>query len=101
MTADVKTIKKMAAQIRKDIILMIGGEGHTGHIGGSCSSADIIATLYLYKMKLDPHNPKWEGRDKFLMSKGHACIAQYAVMAELGYFPKENLFDNGKFTNLY
>ncbi len=81
----------MAAEIRKDVVLMIGGEGHVGHLGGSCSSADIVAALYAYKMKLDPKNPKWDGRDKFLYSKGHACIAQYAAMAELGYFPKEKL----------
>ncbi|MEM1486103.1 transketolase [Oscillospiraceae bacterium PP1C4] len=87
----VNKIKKMAAQIRKDVVLMIGGEGHVGHLGGSCSSADIVAALYVHKMKLDPKNPKWEGRDKFLYSKGHACIAQYAAMAELGYFPKEEL----------
>ena len=87
----IKKIEKMAAEIRKDVVLMIGGEGHVGHLGGSCSSADIVAALYAYKMKLDPKNPKWDGRDKFLYSKGHACIAQYAAMAELGYFPKEKL----------
>jgi transketolase len=69
---------------------MIGCEGYVGHLGGSCSCADIVATLYLYKMKHEPQNPKWAGRDKFLMSKGHSCLAQYAVMAELGYFSKEH-----------
>jgi transketolase len=91
MTNDIKSIKKMAAQIRKDVVLMIGGEGRVGHLGGSCSSADIVATLYLHKMKHKPQDPGWQDRDKFLMSKGHACIAQYAVMAEMGYFPKEHL----------
>jgi len=91
MKADVKKIQQMAARIRRDIVLMIGGEGQVGHLGGSCSSADIVAALYLYKMKQNPQDPKWESRDKFLMSKGHSCLAQYAVMAELGYFPKENL----------
>lgn len=91
MTADIKKIQQMAARIRRDIVEMIGGEGHTGHLGGSCSSADIVAALYVYKMKQNPRDPKWEGRDKFLMSKGHSCLAQYAVLAELGYFPKENL----------
>lgn len=92
--ADQETIirlKGLAAQIRKNIITMIGDEGHVGHLGGSCSSADIIAVLYGHKMRLDPKNPRWEGRDKFLMSKGHAAIAQYAVMAELGYFSPEHL----------
>jgi transketolase len=91
MTEDIKKIRQMAARIRRDIVVMIGGEGQAGHLGGSCSSADIVAALYLYKIKQNPQNPKWEGRDKFLMSKGHSCLAQYAVMAELGYFPKENL----------
>lgn len=91
MSIDKKKIEKMAALIRRDIVLMIGGEGHVGHLGGSCSCVDIIAALYLYKMKHDPHNPSWDSRDKFLMSKGHSCLAQYAVMAELGYFPKEYL----------
>jgi transketolase len=70
---------------------MIGGEGQAGHLGGSCSSADIVAALYLYKMKQNPQDPKWGSRDKFLMSKGHSCLAQYAVMAELGYIPKKDL----------
>jgi len=88
-----KKIQRLAVQIRKDVVLMIGSEGHVGHLGGSCSSAEIIAALYGYKMKHDPKNPNWEGRDKFLYSKGHAGIAQYAALAEMGYFPKEDLLD--------
>lgn len=87
----VKKIKKLAVNIRKDVVKMIGGDGHVGHLGGSCSSADIVAVLYGYKMKYDPKNPQWEGRDKFIYSKGHAAIAQYAAMAEVGYFPVEEL----------
>ena len=79
MTADIKKIQQMSALIRRDIVEMIGGEGHTGHLGGSCSSADIVAALYVHKMKQDPKNPRWEDRDKFLMSKGHSCLAQYAI----------------------
>jgi transketolase len=91
MTADVKKIQQMADRIRRNIVGMIGGEGQVGHLGGSCSCADIVAALYIHKMKQNPNDPKWESRDKFLMSKGHSCLAQYAVMAELGYFPKNNL----------
>ena len=76
--------------MRRDIILMVG-VGQPGHIGGSCSSAEIVAVLYGWKMKLDPKNPKWEDRDRFLMSKGHAAIIQYAALAELGYFPTSEL----------
>lgn len=84
-------IKRFAAQIRKDVVLMIGDQGHVGHLGGSCSSADIVAALYGYRMKIDPKNPRWEDRDRFLYSKGHACIAQYAALAEVGFFPTEQL----------
>lgn len=84
-------LKKLATNMRKDIIMMIGCEGHTGHLGGSFSSADIVAVLYGYKMKFDPLHPDWEDRDKFIYSKGHAAIAQYAAMAEVGYFPVEEL----------
>lgn len=92
--ADQKTIKKiekLAVNIRRGVINMVGSEGHVGHLGGSCSSADIVAALYGYKMKFDPKNPQWEGRDKFIYSKGHAAIAQYAALAETGYFPVEEL----------
>lgn len=83
-------LRRLAAKMRRDIILMVG-VGQPGHIGGSCSAADIVAALYGYKMNHDPRNPKWEGRDRFLMSKGHAAIIQYAALAELGYFSTEEL----------
>ncbi|MDF2592604.1 MAG: transketolase subunit, partial [Clostridia bacterium] len=67
------------------------GVGVAGHVGGSCSSADIVAALYFYKMKHDPKNPKMEDRDRFLLSKGHVAILQYAALAEAGYFPVEDL----------
>jgi transketolase len=92
-------LRHLAAKMRRDIILMVG-IGQPGHIGGSCSSADIVAVLYGHKMKLDPKNPKWEGRDKFLMSKGHAAIIQYAAMAELGYFPTSVLPSLKKFGSM-
>ena len=87
----VLSAKRLAAQIRRDIVIMIGDEGHVGHLGGSASSADIVAALYGVKMNVDPKNPKLEGRDKLIYSKGHAAIAQYAALAECGYFPKEEL----------
>ena len=84
-------IRKLATRIRRDVVEMLGGEGHVGHLGGSCSSADIVATLYGHRMRHDPKNPRWEGRDKLLFSKGHACIAQYAALCEYGYFGREDL----------
>lgn len=67
------------------------GPGTAGHLGGSCSIAHIVAALYFYKMNLDPKNPNWEGRDRFIISKGHSVLAQYAALAKLGYFGAEEL----------
>jgi transketolase len=83
-------LEKKAKKLRYDIVLMIGA-GKPGHLGGSCSVADIVAVLYFHKMRHDPANPKWAERDRFLLSKGHAALAQYAALAECGYFPMEEL----------
>ncbi len=85
-----KLITRMASTIRYDIVSMIGA-GRPGHLGGSCSVAEIVATLYFYKMRHKPEEPRWPDRDRFLLSKGHAALAQYAALAECGYFPKEHL----------
>ncbi|WZL72166.1 transketolase [Clostridiaceae bacterium 35-E11] len=87
---DYGQIKDMATQMRKDIIEAIHAAG-SGHPGGSLSAADILAVLYFHKMKIDPKNPKWEERDRFVLSKGHAAPVLYAALAEKGYFPKEEL----------
>lgn len=86
-----RKIQFLATKIRRDVVEMLGGNGHVGHLGGSCSSADIVAVLYGSRMRHDPKNPHWEGRDMLVFSKGHACIAQYAALAEYGYFSKEEL----------
>lgn len=86
----IERLEKQARQIRRDVVEIVG-IGTAGHIGGSNSSADIITALYFHKMKHDPKNPKMEDRDRFLLSKGHAAILQYAALAEAGYFPKEEL----------
>jgi transketolase len=83
-------LKRRACAIRLDIIQMIG-VGQKGHLGGSCSIADVVTALYFYKMRHDPANPQWPERDRFLLSKGHAALVQYAALAESGYFPKEEL----------
>ncbi|MCL2244466.1 MAG: transketolase [Treponema sp.] len=85
-------IKLLAEKIRRDTVQMIGCKGQAGHLGGSCSSAEIVAALFGDRLRFRPEDPKWEGRDKFIYSKGHAAIAQYAVMAEMGYFPREELW---------
>ncbi|MBO4377215.1 MAG: transketolase [Lachnospiraceae bacterium] len=86
----IKSLKEKGQLLRRDCIKCIG-VGVAGHVGGSCSSADIVAALYFHKMKVDPRNPEWEGRDYFLLSKGHVAILQYAALAEKGYFPVDDL----------
>ena len=85
-----ETLEKKAKRLRRDVIVSIG-VGVAGHIGGSNSSADIVTALYFYKMRHDPQNPEKPDRDRFLLSKGHAAILQYAALAESGYFPVEDL----------
>ena len=63
----------------------------TGHPGGSLSACEIVTTLYMHKMNVDPKNPDWEDRDRFVLSKGHAVPILYIVLAELGFFPKSEL----------
>lgn len=90
MKMTVAELEKIAATLRLNIIKMVG-VGQKGHLGGSCSLSEIVSVLYFYKMKHDPKNPKWEDRDRFLLSKGHAALIQYAALAELGFFPKEEI----------
>jgi transketolase len=86
----IKELKEKARIIRKHIIRM-SAEAGSGHPGGSLSCADIITVLYFKKMNYDPKNPKWENRDRFVLSKGHAAPALYAALAEAGFFPVNEL----------
>jgi transketolase len=85
-----KRLEEMALKIRKHIIREIYEAG-SGHPGGSLSATDIITALYFHIMKHDPKNPKWENRDRFVLSKGHSCPALYAALAESGYFDVKEL----------
>jgi len=67
------------------------GVGKTGHIGGSCSSAELMAALYFHVLHVEPSEPKASSRDRFVLSKGHAALIQYAALAERGFFPLEEL----------
>ena len=81
-----------ARTLRLHILKMVGGEdGKVGHLGGSNSAADIVAALYFHKMKVNPQNPQDENRDRFLLSKGHAALVQYAALAESGFFPVDEI----------
>ncbi len=90
MKPTIAELEKIARTLRLNIITMIG-VGQKGHLGGSCSLAEIVTALYFYKMDHDPQNPQWEDRDRFLLSKGHAALVQYAALAEFGYFPKKEI----------
>ena len=83
-------LEKMANEIRKDIVTAVHS-AKSGHPGGSLSSADIFTYLYFEEMYVDPANPKWEDRDRFVLSKGHVAPGLYSTLAEKGYFPKEDL----------
>lgn len=88
---DIKELQKKAIEIRKDILNMLYKAG-SGHTGGSLSLVEILLTLYYYNLKHDPKNPRWRERDRLLLSKGHGCPALYAVLADRGYFPREELW---------
>jgi len=92
----IKNIEEKAKKIRRYVINMIYEAG-SGHPGGSLSCVDIITTLYFHIMMHDPLEPKWEDRDRFILSKGHAAPALYATLAEAGYFPVEELKTLRKF----
>jgi len=97
---DYREFEQTAANIRVGIVKAIHAAG-SGHPGGSLSAADIVTALYFREMKIDPKNPKMEGRDKFILSKGHAGPVQYAALAERGYFPKIDILQLRKLGNQF
>ena len=85
--SNIKSLEKKATELRKDIVTMIC-KSKSGHPGGSLSVIDILTALYYDVMNIDVANPKKEDRDRFVLSKGHAAPALYAVLADKGYFDK-------------
>lgn len=83
-------LNKLAKDIRLTVLKMIYEAG-SGHPGGSLSAVEIITTLYFGKMKVDPKNPHWEDRDRFVASKGHCAPTLYTVLADKGFFSKSEL----------
>ncbi|MEK7309251.1 MAG: 1-deoxy-D-xylulose-5-phosphate synthase N-terminal domain-containing protein, partial [Planctomycetota bacterium] len=81
-----ESLKARAKTIRQHIIRMISKAG-SGHPGGSLSAVEILVALYFHKLRINPKDPKWPERDRFLLSKGHAAPVWYAVLAEAGFFP--------------
>jgi transketolase len=86
----VKRLHRIAQQLRMDVVEMIG-VGKAGHLGGSLSLAEIVATLYFHKLRFDPKNVADPDRDRFLLSKGHAVLIQYAALIEHGIIPRTEI----------
>jgi len=89
-TSNPAELAEIAKTIRRHIVTMIGAAG-SGHPGGSLSAVEILVTLYWDVMNHDPANPHWPGRDRFILSKGHAAPVLYSVLAECGYCPVDQL----------
>lgn len=99
-TSDVAELQAIAKQIRRHIVTMITA-AKSGHPGGSLSAVEILVSLYFDRMRHDPANPTWPDRDRFILSKGHAAPVLYAVMAECGYTPVDELNSLRKLGSIY
>lgn len=87
---EIRRIQKIAWDLRANVVKMIG-VGKAGHLGGSCSLAEIVAALYFGKMRFNPKALDDPNRDRFLVSKGHSVLIQYAALVEHGVIPKEEI----------
>ncbi|MBI5084758.1 MAG: transketolase [Acidobacteria bacterium] len=99
-TSNPLDLAALSRQIRRHIISMTGA-AKSGHPGGSLSAVEVLVTLYWDVLRHDPANPKWPQRDRFILSKGHAAPVLYAVMAECGYTPVEELNSLRKLGSIY
>ena len=99
-TSNPAELAAIAKRMRREVIGMIT-EAKSGHPGGSLSATEIVVTLFCDVLRHDPANPKWKDRDRFILSKGHCCPILYAVMAEFGYCPKDQLNTLRKMGSIY
>jgi transketolase len=90
MPKSLEELQAIAKRVRREIVEMTG-TAKSGHPGGSLSAVEIVVELYFDYMRIDPENPQWPDRDRFILSKGHAAPVLYSVMAEAGYTPREQL----------
>ncbi len=90
---EIKELERVANELRI-LTLKAVYNAQSGHIGGSFSCAEIISALYFYKLKINPKNPLWEDRDRFILSKGHAAPMLYAALARRGFFSEEEFINN-------
>lgn len=88
--ARVERLKAIAKKMRLNVVDMVHA-AQSGHIGGALSAADFVTALYFDLMSIDPANPHWADRDRFVLSKGHACPIWYSALAMRGFFPEEEL----------
>jgi transketolase len=86
----IQSLQEQARNIRLDVLDMVYRR-QAGHPGGSFSAAEILACLYFHQLNIDPARPQWPGRDRFILSKGHAAAALYSVLARRGFFPLSDL----------
>jgi transketolase len=84
------SLKEKALEIRREIVTMVH-RANSGHVGGSLGATEMVVALYYHVMNHRPKDPKWADRDRFILSKGHCTPVIYAVLADCGYFPKEDL----------
>lgn len=87
---EITFLKRKAVEIRMDLLTMIYN-ARTGHTGGSLSNTDILTVLYYKIMNIDPSDPNWDERDRYVQSKGHSVESLWAILADKGFFPKEEL----------
>jgi transketolase len=92
-------LQEIARQVRLDIVEMLYRAG-SGHLGGSLSATDILVALFFGEMRAKADDPCWIDRDRFILSKGHGAPAYYAILARLGYFPREELFTLRRFGSI-
>ena len=91
MGLDVKELESMAKRCRKNIVKMVYG-AKSGHPGGSLSAIDMLTGLYGHRLRVDVDSPKWDDRDRFIMSKGHASPGVYAILHERGFLSEDDLW---------
>jgi len=92
--ADVETLRLLCREFRKDLLdLTVHSGTGSSHIGGELSLVEILSVLFFHTLRLNPRDPEWPARDRFILSKGHASAAMYVAMAWRGFFRRERLFD--------
>jgi transketolase len=94
---DLRRCEQLARLVRRHVLMMTHRSGGS-HVGTSLSMAEVLAVLYGGVLRVDPRQPEWAGRDRFILSKGHGCAGLYAILAETGFFPRtwlEDFYQNG------